>query len=89
MRQVLAHAAHAVLAVLEQVAEALLVVFGVDDLAVREIVQATYRRTLALLKAREALLRTSAADLLARETLGEAELASIRVAAVAETVTGG
>lgn len=59
------------------------------DLAVRDIVQATYRRTLALLKAREALLRTSAADLLARETLGEAELASIRVAAVAETVTGG
>lgn len=59
------------------------------DLAVRDIVQATYRRTLALLKAREALLRASAADLLARETLGESELASIRVAAVAETATGG
>lgn len=59
------------------------------DLAVRDIVQATYRRTLALLKARESLLRASAADLLARETLGEAELASIRVAAVAETATGG
>ncbi len=58
------------------------------DLAVRDIVQATYRRTLALLKAREALLCASAADLLARETLGEAELASIRVAAVAETLTG-
>lgn len=58
------------------------------DLAVRDIVQATYRRTLALLKARESLLRASAADLLARETLGEAELASIRVAAVAETLTG-
>ena len=58
------------------------------DLAVRDIVQATYRRTLAVLKAREALLRASAADLLARETLGEAELASIRVAAVAETTAG-
>ena len=58
------------------------------DLAVRDIVQATYRRTLALLKARESLLRASAADLLARETLGEAELASIRVAAVAETTAG-
>ncbi|MBU3697902.1 ATP-dependent zinc metalloprotease FtsH [Dechloromonas sp.] len=59
------------------------------DLAVRDIVQATYRRTLALLKARESLLRTSAADLLARETLGEAELASIRTAAITDAAPAG
>ncbi|TAH46227.1 MAG: ATP-dependent metallopeptidase FtsH/Yme1/Tma family protein [Betaproteobacteria bacterium] len=48
------------------------------DLAVRAIVQDAYRRTLALLRAREALLRESAAELLERETLGEAELERIR-----------
>ena len=59
------------------------------DLAVRDIVQTTYRRTLAVLKAREALLRVSAADLLARETLGEAELASIRTAAITDAAPAG
>lgn len=54
------------------------------DLAVRDIVQTAYRRTLDLLKAREALLRASAADLLARETLGENELASIRAVAASD-----
>jgi cell division protease FtsH len=53
------------------------------DLAVRELVAAAYRRTLDLLRAREALLRESAALLLQRETLGEAELARIREAAAA------
>ncbi len=53
------------------------------DVAVREIVAATYRRTLELLRAREALLRESAALLLKRETLGEAELERIRAAAAA------
>ncbi|MBN8442800.1 MAG: ATP-dependent zinc metalloprotease FtsH [Thauera sp.] len=48
------------------------------DLAVRAIVQDAYRRTLALLRARETLLRESAAELLERETLGEAELERIR-----------
>ncbi len=51
------------------------------DLAVRAIVQDGYRRTLALLRAREALLRESAAELLQRETLGEVELERIRSAA--------
>ncbi|MBS0513550.1 MAG: ATP-dependent zinc metalloprotease FtsH [Proteobacteria bacterium] len=51
------------------------------DLAVRAIVQDGYRRTLALLRAREALLRESAAELLERETLGEVELERIRSAA--------
>jgi cell division protease FtsH len=53
------------------------------DVAVREIVAATYRRTLELLRAREALLRESAALLLERETLGETELERIRAAAAA------
>jgi cell division protease FtsH len=58
------------------------------DLAVRAIVQDAYRRTLALLRAREALLRESAAELLERETLGEAELERIRnVAAKGATPT--
>lgn len=52
------------------------------DLAVRVIVQDAYRRTLALLRAREPLLRESAAELLERETLGEAELERIRIIAV-------
>jgi cell division protease FtsH len=51
------------------------------DLAVRDIVAGVYRRTLDLLQARELLLRESAADLLERETLGEADLE--RIAAVA------
>ncbi|MBS0555365.1 MAG: ATP-dependent zinc metalloprotease FtsH [Proteobacteria bacterium] len=51
------------------------------DLAVRAIVQDGDRRTLALLRAREALLRESAAELLERETLGEVELERIRSAA--------
>ncbi len=51
------------------------------DVAVREIVAAAYRRTLDLLKARESLLRTSAAELLVRETLSEVELERIRAAA--------
>lgn len=54
------------------------------DVAVRDIVQETYRRTVALLKQREGLLRSSASELLARETLGESELASIRARAIAE-----
>ncbi len=52
------------------------------DLAVRAIVQDAYCRAVALLRAREALLRESAAELLERETLGEAELERIRSAAV-------
>ncbi|MBS0545217.1 MAG: ATP-dependent zinc metalloprotease FtsH [Proteobacteria bacterium] len=52
------------------------------DLAVRAIVQDAYCRTVALLRAREALLRESAVELLERETLGEAELERIRSAAV-------
>ena len=51
------------------------------DLAVRDIVSGTYRRTLDLLRAREALLRESAKQLLERETLGETELERIRAAA--------
>ena len=48
------------------------------DLAVREIVTVMYRRTRELLHARETLLRESAAELLERETLGEADLERIR-----------
>jgi cell division protease FtsH len=51
------------------------------DLAVRDIVSDAYRRTLELLRAREALLRESARQLLEHETLGEAELERIRAAA--------
>ena len=54
------------------------------DLAVRAIVQDVYRRTLDILRAREALLRASARDLLARETFGEEELADIRRQACGE-----
>ncbi len=53
------------------------------DLAVRDIVSDAYQRTLDLLRAREALLRESARQLLERETLGEAELERIRAAATA------
>jgi cell division protease FtsH len=56
------------------------------DLAVHEIVTRAYRRTLELLGAREALLRGSAAELLERETLGEAELERIRERAAAPVV---
>ena len=48
------------------------------DLAVRELVAAAYGRTLELLRARETLLRSAAAELLARETLNESELERIR-----------
>ncbi len=51
------------------------------DLAVREIVSGMYRRTIELLHARQALLRDSAAELLARETLGESDLERIRAIA--------
>jgi cell division protease FtsH len=51
------------------------------DLAVRDIVAEAYRHTLELLRAREALLRESAGELLERETLGEVELERIRAAA--------
>jgi cell division protease FtsH len=51
------------------------------DLAVRDIVAAMYRRTVELLRSREALLRRAAAELLARETLGEDDLERIRAAA--------
>jgi len=53
------------------------------DLAVRDIVADAYRHTLDLLRAREALLRESARELLERETLGGAELERIRSAAAA------
>jgi cell division protease FtsH len=53
------------------------------DLAVRDIVADAYRHTLDLLRAREALLRASARELLERETLGGAELERIRAAAAA------
>jgi cell division protease FtsH len=53
------------------------------DLAVRDIVAGMYRRTLELLRAREALLRESAAELLERETLGETGLERIRAGAAA------
>jgi cell division protease FtsH len=53
------------------------------DLAVRDIVADAYRHTLELLRAREALLRASAHELLERETLGGAELERIRAAAAA------
>jgi cell division protease FtsH len=53
------------------------------DLAVRDIVALMYRRTLELLRAREPLLRQSAAELLARETLGEVDLERIRAVATA------
>jgi cell division protease FtsH len=53
------------------------------DLAVRDIVANMYRRTLELLRARESLLRESAARLLERETLGETDLEHIRAAAAA------
>jgi cell division protease FtsH len=48
------------------------------DLAVRDIVAGMYRRTLELLRARETVLRESAAELLMRETLGEDDLERIR-----------
>jgi cell division protease FtsH len=48
------------------------------DLAVRDIVAGMYQRTLELLRARESLLRQSAAQLLERETLGESDLERIR-----------
>jgi cell division protease FtsH len=53
------------------------------DLAVRGIVQAAYQRTLGILRAREALLRSAARELLAHETLGEEALAAIRLEAIA------
>jgi cell division protease FtsH len=53
------------------------------DLAVRDIVAVNYRRTLELLHAREPLLRQSAAELLARETLVETDLERIRAVATA------
>ncbi len=53
------------------------------DLAVRDIVSGMYRQALELLQARESLLRQSAAELLERETLGEADLERIRAAAAA------
>jgi cell division protease FtsH len=53
------------------------------DLAVRDIVQMAYRRTVDLLRSREALLRSSAAELLQRETLGEDALEVIRLQAAA------
>jgi len=53
------------------------------DLAVRDIVAGMYRRTLELLRARESLLRESAAKLLERETLGETDLERIRAVAAA------
>ena len=59
------------------------------DIAVRDIVQDSYRRTLALLQAREALLRASAAALLARETLGEDDLAAIRAQAAGDADGAG
>ncbi|MBK7900941.1 MAG: ATP-dependent zinc metalloprotease FtsH [Azonexus sp.] len=48
------------------------------DLAVRRLVQDTYRSTLDLLRAQEGLLRESARHLLAEETLGEDALEAIR-----------
>jgi cell division protease FtsH len=57
------------------------------DLAVRDIVQVAYRRTLDLLRSREALLRTSAAELLQRETLGEDALEAIRLQAAAPVLS--
>ena len=48
------------------------------DLAVRQLVHDIYRRTLEILRVREALLRESAQQLLAEETLGEAALEEIR-----------
>lgn len=51
------------------------------DLAVREIVNDAYGKTLELLRARETLLRNSAADLIEGETLGEKELEKIRAMA--------
>jgi cell division protease FtsH len=53
------------------------------DLAVRGLIAAAYGRTLDLLRAREPLLRESAALLLQRETLAEADLERIREAAAA------
>jgi cell division protease FtsH len=53
------------------------------DLAVRDIVSGMYRQTLELLHARESLLREAAAELLERETLGEADLERIRARAAA------
>ncbi len=57
------------------------------DVAVRELVAAAYRRTVGLLRGREALLRESATALLARETLGEDELARLAAAATAGCAT--
>jgi cell division protease FtsH len=57
------------------------------DLAVRDIVAVNYRRTLELLHAREPLLRQSAAELLARETLVETDLERIRAAATAPVLS--
>jgi cell division protease FtsH len=53
------------------------------DLAVRDIVSGMYRQTLELLRARESVLRQSAAELLERETLGEADLERFRALAAA------
>ena len=51
------------------------------DLAVRDIVATAYRRTLALLRARQPLLDETARQLLERETLNEADLADVRARA--------
>jgi len=51
------------------------------DLAVRDIVATAYRRTLALLRARQPLLDETAHRLLERETLNEADLADVRARA--------
>jgi ATP-dependent Zn protease len=50
---------------------------------VRDIVSGMYRQTLELLRARESVLRQSAAELLERETLGDADLERIRALAAA------
>jgi cell division protease FtsH len=47
------------------------------DVAVRELVAGAYRRTVELLRSREAVLRESAAELLQHETLDEAALERI------------
>ncbi len=48
------------------------------DLAVRQLVKGIYQRTLDLLRSREGLLKESAQQLLAEETLGESALEAIR-----------
>ncbi|HSU76257.1 MAG TPA: cell division protein FtsH, partial [Burkholderiales bacterium] len=48
------------------------------DVAVRDIVDATYQKALAILKRNRAALESWAKQLLEKETLAEAELAELR-----------